>query len=50
MPRATEAKQVVTNYRGRAKHVTAEGDPCDDCDTYHRDLVAVAGSAAALVA
>jgi len=46
MPRATEAKQVVVDLRGRAKHVTAPGDPCDDCDTHHRELVASAAAAA----
>lgn len=45
MPRATEAKQVVIDYRGRARHVTAPGDPCDDCNTYHRELVAAASAA-----
>jgi len=46
MPRATEAKQVVVDLRGRAKHVTAPGDPCDGCDTHHRELFAAAPAAA----
>ena len=46
MPRAMEAKHVVVDYRGRAKHVTAPGDPCDYCDTHHRQLVANAAGAA----
>lgn len=40
MPRATEAKNVTVDYRGRAKHAQAPGDPCDDCDQYHRQLIA----------
>lgn len=47
MPRATDAKQVVQDYRGRYKHVTAPGDPCDGCDEHHRALVATAAAATA---
>lgn len=47
MPRATEAKHVVVDWRGRAKHSTAPGDPCDGCDAYHRELVATAAAALA---
>lgn len=46
MPRATEAKSVVVDLRGRDKHITAPGEPCDNCDTYHRQLVANAAGAA----
>lgn len=46
MPRATEAKQVVVDYRGRYRHTTAPGDPCDDCNQHHRELVAAAAVAA----
>lgn len=46
MPRATEARNVVVDLRGRAKHVQAPGEPCDNCDTYHRKLVATAAVAA----
>lgn len=42
MPRATEARNVVVDWRGHAKHVTAPGDPCHECDAYHRGLVATA--------
>ncbi|HEY0935897.1 MAG TPA: DNA-directed RNA polymerase subunit alpha C-terminal domain-containing protein [Trebonia sp.] len=42
MPRATEARQVVEDYRRRYKHTNAAGDPCNDCDTHHRELVATA--------
>ena len=45
MPRATEARQVVADYRGRYKHTNAQGDPCDSCDQHHRDLVADAAAA-----
>lgn len=45
MPRATEAKQVVVDYLGRYKHITAPGDPCDGCDEHHRELVAVTAAA-----
>lgn len=44
MPRATGARQVVTDYRGRYKHTNAAGDPCDSCDQHHRDLVADAAA------
>lgn len=38
-PRAREAKQVVTDYRGRQKHVGfVETEPCDGCNAYHREL------------
>lgn len=47
MPRAREAKHVVVDFLGRAKHETAPGDPCDGCDTYHRQLAANAADAAA---
>lgn len=43
-PRATKARQVVEDYRGRYKHANAPGNPCDDCDTHHRQLVAVAAA------
>lgn len=46
MPRATEARNVVVDLLGRAKHAQAVGDPCDDCDQYHRELVATAADAA----
>lgn len=45
VPRATDAKQVVVDLRGRAKHAQAVGDPCDECDTHHRQLVAAAAAA-----
>lgn len=45
MPRATEAKNVVVNLRGRAKHAQAPGDPCDGCDKHHRQLVAATAAA-----
>lgn len=45
MPRATTAKNVVVDLHGRAKHVQASGNPCDDCNKYHRDLVATAAAA-----
>lgn len=44
MPRATEARQVVVDYRSRYKHANAAGDPCDDCDTHHRALFAGAAA------
>lgn len=44
MPRATEARQVVADYRGRYTHANALGDPCAGCDTHHRQLVAVAAA------
>lgn len=46
MPRATEAKNVVVDHRGRAKHANTSGDPCDGCDTHHRELVAATAAAA----
>lgn len=45
MPRATEARNVVVDMVGRAKHATAAGDPCDGCDKHHRALVAAASAA-----
>lgn len=47
MPRATEPKYVVVNYRGLYKHVTAPGDPCDGCDQHHRALFTGAAANAA---
>lgn len=39
--RAVDARNVVTDYRGRAKHNGfADAAPCESCDEYHRDLVA----------
>ena len=46
MPRATDAKQVVVDLRGRAKHAQAADDPCNGCDTHHRQLVATAADGA----
>jgi len=46
MPRATDAKQVVVDYLGRYKHQNAAGDPCDNCDTHHRELFAASTAAA----
>lgn len=46
MPRATSARNVVVDLRGRAKHATAVGKPCDDCDQHHRQLVTAAAAAA----
>jgi len=44
MPRATEAKQVIGDFRGRYRHATAPGDPCDNCDKHHRALFAAAAA------
>lgn len=44
MPRATDARNVVGDWRGRAKHATAPGEPCDGCDAYHRQLVGTAAA------
>lgn len=44
MPRATEARQVVVDYRGRHKHANAQGDPCNDCDAHHQALLAGAAA------
>lgn len=45
LPRATSARNVVVDLRGRAKHTTVAGDPCDDCDKHHRELVAARAAA-----
>lgn len=46
MPRTSDARNVVVDVRGRAKHVGAPGKPCDGCDSHHRQLVANAAGAA----
>lgn len=45
MPRATDARQVVADYRDRYKHANAVGDPCSGCDQHHRALVTAANAA-----
>ncbi|HEY3477501.1 MAG TPA: DNA-directed RNA polymerase subunit alpha C-terminal domain-containing protein [Streptomyces sp.] len=42
LPRATEARQAVVDYRGRYKHANVPGEPCAGCNDHHRQLFAAA--------